>query len=150
MKTTLSMILVCALAVIPAAANSNAPVSEQIQSEARELRVMANDVANTLKQKRADVGAVEAKLDQFVQRASEINRLIGEMESSGLTLDGRRQQEFDRLKTLALTLNIFVDNKKDLIAGGVDASQREQLRSHAVGVATRADLIEKTVRKITN
>jgi hypothetical protein len=150
MKTTLSMLLVCALAVIPAMANSNAPVSEQLKAEARELRVLANDVASTLKQKNADVGVVEAKLDQFVQHAGEINRLVAEMESSGLTLDARRQSEFERLKGLATTLNIFVDNKKELLAGGNAASQREQLRAHAVGVANRADLIEKTVTKITN
>jgi septal ring factor EnvC (AmiA/AmiB activator) len=150
MKTTLLTILVCALAVIPASANWNTQTAQQLSSEARELRTMANDVAAQLKSKQADIAAVEARLEQFTQRAGEINRLVDEMAQSGLTLDARQQREFDRLKMLASLLNVFVDNKKQLIESGNAASQRELLRAHAVGVAARADLIEKTVRKINN
>lgn len=148
MKTTLSMILVCALAVLPASANASNPSAQQLTTEARQLKAVANEVANQLKAKRADLSVAESRMELFAQRANEISRLIGEIENSGLALDARRQQELDRLKKLSVTLNLFVENKKQLIEGGNAAAHREQLRSHAVGVATRADLIEKSVRKL--
>jgi chromosome segregation ATPase len=148
MKTTLLMTLVCALAVVPAGANSNATVSQQLSTEARELKTLANDVAAQLKNKRADIAVAQSRLPEFTQKANEISRLIGEIEGSGLTLDSRRQQELDRLKKLSLTLNLFVENKKQMLDSGGATAQRNLLRSHAVGVATRADLIGKSVRKL--
>lgn len=148
MKTTLLMTLVCALALLPAGANANNASAQQLTSEARQLKAVANEVANQLKAKRADLSVAESRIELFTQRANEITRLIGEIENSGLTLDVRRQQELDRLKKLSLTLNLFVENKKQLLEAGNAAANRNQLRSHAVGVATRADLIEKSVRKL--
>lgn len=148
MKTTLLMTLVCALAVIPVSANSNAPVPQQLSAQARELKAVANDIAAQLKNKRADLSVAESRLEQFTQRASEISRLVAELEQGGLTLDARRQQEFARLKNLAATLNLFVENKKQLMESGNAEAQRTAIRAQAVGVATRADLIEKTVRKL--
>lgn len=148
MKTTLSMILVCALALIPASANSNAPLAGQLTSEARELRVIADDLAKQLKNRRADVSIAESRLDEFVRKSSEISRLVAELDQSGLTLDARQQREFDRLRNLASLLDLFIGNKKDLLERGNAAQQRELLRAHSVGVATRAEMIEKTVRKL--
>lgn len=148
MKTTLLMTLVCALAVIPAVANAADPTAQQLATEARQLKAVANEVATQLKAKRADVTVAESRMDQFSSRANEITRLINEIEKSGLSLDARRQQELDRLKNLSVTLNLFVENKKQILEGGNAAALREQLRAHAVGVATRADLIEKSVRKL--
>lgn len=148
MKTTLLMTLVCALAVVPAVANAADPTAQQLATEARQLKAVANEVATQLKAKRADVTVAESRMDQFSSRANEITRLINEIEKSGLSLDARRQQELDRLKNLSVTLNLFVENKKQILEGGNAAALREQLRAHAVGVATRADLIEKSVRKL--
>jgi septal ring factor EnvC (AmiA/AmiB activator) len=150
MKTTLSMMLVCLLAAMPGSANINAPLAEQLTNEARELRVIANDVAKQLKPRNADVTVVESKMEQFAQRAGEISRLVAEIEQSGPSLDERRTREFDRLKVLATTLNVFVDNKKTLMESGNAAQQREMIRAHSVGVAARADMIEKSVRKLSN
>jgi ABC-type transporter Mla subunit MlaD len=148
MKTTLSMILVCALAVIPGIANANTTLAGQLTSEARELRAMADDLAKQLKNRRADVSIVGSRLDEFVRKSGEIRRLVAELDQSGLTLDASRQREFDRLKNLAATLDLFVTNKKELAEGGQAAQNREMLRAHTVGVATRAEMIEKTVRKL--
>lgn len=148
MKTTLLMTLVCALAIIPASANSNAPLVAQLTTEARELTVKAETLAKQLKQKNADISSARDQVGEFTRRVSEINRLVTEIESSGLTLDGRRAQEFERLKSLASMLNLFVDNKQQLLESGDAGRQRELLRSHIVGIATRADLINKTVRKL--
>lgn len=148
MKTTLLMTLVCALAVVPAVANAADPTAQQLATEARQLKAVANEVATQLKAKRADVTVAESRMDQFSSRANEITRLINEIEKSGLSLDARRQQELDRLKNLSVTLNLFVENKKQILESGNAAALREQLRAHAVGVATRADLIEKSVRKL--
>ncbi len=148
MKTTLSMMLVCALALIPGSANANTALAGQLSSEARELRVMADDLAKQLKNRRADVSIVESRLDEFVRKSGEISRLVAELDQSGLMLDARRQREFDRLKALASTLDLFIVNKKGLVEGGQAAQQREMLRAHTVGVATRAEMIEKTVRKL--
>lgn len=148
MKTTLSMILVCALAVIPGSANANTTLAGQLTSEARELRAMADDLAKQLKNRRADVSIVGSRLDEFVRKSGEIRRLVAELDQSGLTLNASRQREFDRLKNLAATLDLFVTNKKELAEGGQAAQNREMLRAHTVGVATRAEMIEKTVRKL--
>lgn len=148
MKTTLSMILVCALAVIPGIANANTTLAGQLTSEARELRAMADDLAKQLKNRRADVSIVGSRLDEFVRKSGEIRRLVAELDQSGLTLDASRQREFDRLKNLAATLDLFVTNKKELAEGGQAAQNRGMLRAHTVGVATRAEMIEKTVRKL--
>jgi septal ring factor EnvC (AmiA/AmiB activator) len=148
MKTTLLMTLVCALAIIPASANPNATLASQLTTEARELASQAGTLAKQLKQKNADISPAREQVGEFTRRAGEINRLVGEIESSGLALAGRRAQEFDRLKSLASLLNLFVGNKQQLIESGDAARQRELLRSHIVGIATRADLIDRTVRKL--
>ena len=148
MKTTLLMTLVCALAILPASANSNAPLASQLTTEARELAVKAETLAKQLKQKNANISSAQDQVGEFTRRAGEINRLVGEIESSGVALDGRRAQEFERLKSLASLLNLFVGNKQQLIESGDAARQRELLRAHVVGIATRADLIDKSVRKL--
>lgn len=148
MKTTLLMTLVCALAIIPASANPNAPLASQLTTEARELAVKAETLAKQLKQKNANISSAQDQVGEFTRSAGEINRLVGEIESSGVALDGRRAQEFERLKSLASLLNLFVGNKQQLIESGDAARQRELLRAHVVGIATRADLIDKSVRKL--
>jgi septal ring factor EnvC (AmiA/AmiB activator) len=148
MKSTLLMTLVCALAIIPASASSNAPMASQITTEARELAVKAESLAKQLKQKNADVSSAQAQIEEFTRHASEISRLVAAIEAGGQTLDSRRAQEFERLKSLASVLSVFVGNKQQLLDGGDAGSQRELLRAHIVGIAVRADLIDKSVRKL--
>lgn len=148
MRIILLAIVVCALAVIPAAANSNALVSQQLSTEARELKTLASHVAGQLKDKDADPAVASSRMEQITQRATEITRLIGLIDTSGLTLGASRQRELERLKMLSVTLNVYVENKRRLLETGGPAAQRSRVRSHAVGVATRADMIEKTVRKL--
>jgi len=43
---------------------------------------------------------------------------------------------------------VFIENKKQMLASVTSPRDREQVRYQAIGVAQRAEMIEKTISKL--
>jgi homoserine dehydrogenase len=120
-------------------------VLKQLSSEAAEARKSASEIATVARDKRADLSVVNERLADVEQRAARIKELVAQLENSpDLNL---APAEMDRLKQLAELMNIFLENKKAVATDGLSAADRTALRNHALSVATRAEMIEKTVSK---
>ena len=49
---------------------------------------------------------------------------------------------------MAEILNVFVENKKQMLASVTSPKDRDSVRYQAIGVAQRAELIEKTIARL--
>lgn len=131
--------------VVPAA-TSSLPLSARIASEARLAHKQASDLVDTLKQKNAQVTAVHEPLAAIEKNMTEINRLVAELDATRATMSPKQIVELDRIQLLSKTMQVFVDNKKEMSSGG--AGNRESLRMQAQAVRLRAAGIEKSALKI--
>jgi hypothetical protein len=137
-----------AFAVDPAvpATASNQPLSAQIASEARSAHKQASDLIATLKQKNAQVTGVNEPVAAIERNLSEINRLVAELDATRATMSPKQIVELDRIQVLTKTMQVFVDNKKEMSASG--SGNRESLRAQTKAVRERAAIIEKSALKI--
>ena len=51
-------------------------------------------------------------------------------------------------RKLAEVMDVFVDNKKTMVADGASSEERNALRMQSLGTAKRAELIEKNVLRM--
>jgi hypothetical protein len=125
---------------------SNQPLNAQIASEARSAHKLASNVVETLKQKNASLDSVHESVSSIEKNVAEINRLVAELESGRSAMNAKQLAELDRLKTLSQTMEVFFNNKKQLAEAGPE--NRQSVRSQAIAVRQRAELIEKAALKI--
>lgn len=154
MRTTLS-VLTLALgttmlfgADVNAGASTPKDTAAKLLSESRAARQTATQLAYQLKQKNADLSKVGDHIASVEENATKIQDLVKELEASGATLSQRQRATLDNTRQLAELMKVFLDNKKTMIADGASPAEREMLRAQAVGVAKRAELIEKNVSKM--
>jgi hypothetical protein len=122
--------------------------SQQIAAEAAEAKRFASEIATVAKDKKADLSQVAARIGEVEQRAAKIHELVAQLDATKGELNAAQQAEVGRLKDLAALLQVFLTNKKDMAAEGIDASERTALRNHALSVAVRADMIQKSAAKL--
>lgn len=144
------LVAVAGMAAEPASTNGTAAKTyvQQIASEAAEARKSAQEIAAAAKDKKADLSQVSGRIADVEQRVARINELVNQLETSRGEWNSVQQADVDRLKELATLLQIFLNNKKDVASQGIGAADRTSLRNQALGVATRADLIQKTAAKL--
>lgn len=154
MRTTLS-VLTLALgtsmlfgADVNAGASTPKNTAEKLLTESRAARQTATQLADQLKRKNADLSKVSEHVASVEQNAAKINGLLAELENSGASFNSRQRETLDHTKKLAELMNVFLDVKKSMVADGASAAEREMIRSQALGVAKRAELIEKNVSKM--
>lgn len=155
MKLTLnSMILglFAAAGMLANDATSNAvspkQTAEQLLTAATATRTAALDLMNQLKGKKADTSKVSEDVATIEKSAASIHTLLEQLESKKSELNSKQQAELPKAKQLADLLHLFLGQKKDLAADGVSAAERERIRSNAQMVARRAELLEKSVRRM--
>jgi hypothetical protein len=124
------------------------PATRELLSESQLVKKMATDLASSLKRKNADLSTAKQTSDEIVQRSAQIRKLIGELEQQSTSMNSGQIAELNRLKELGVLLQVFVSNKSQVLESGATEAQRESLRANALGVATRAQLIEKSVTKL--
>ena len=124
------------------------PATGELLSESQLVRKMATDLANSLKRKNADLSAARQTSTEIAQRSAQIQKLIGELEQQSTSMNSSQIAELNRLKELGTLLQVFVSNKSQVLESGATEAQRESLRANALGVATRAQMIEKSVSKL--
>lgn len=142
--------ILCAAGLLAAQVNAPANLKEtkdKLLAESRTAREMALQIANQLR-KSADASGVRDQIATLEQHAAAIRQLVGELESSAATLTAKQRQQIETARKVAEILNVFIENKKAMLASVASPEDRENIRYQAIGVAQRAEMIEKTVAKL--
>ncbi|MGB9610680.1 MAG: hypothetical protein ACPL7M_06880 [Bryobacteraceae bacterium] len=146
----LATAMLCAATLLAADADSKAALKDTAQkliTESRTTREMAMQIAEQLR-KSADTGAVRDQIATLEQHAASIRQLIADLESKGTELTAKQRQQLETARKVAEILNVFIENKKQMLASVTSPRDREQVRYQAIGVAQRAEMIEKTISKL--
>ncbi len=142
--------MLCAAALLAADADEKANLKDMAQkliTESRATREMAMQIADQLR-KSSDTAPVRDQIPVLEQHASSIRQLIGELESKGTTLTSRQRQQLETARKVAEILNVFIENKKQMLASVSSPRDRDNVRFQAIGVAQRAEMIEKTISRL--
>lgn len=142
--------MLCAAALLAADTDSQASLKDMAQkliTESRATREMAMQIAEQLR-KTADTAAVRDQIPVLEQHAASIRQLINELESKGTTLTSRQRQQLETARKVAEILNVFIETKKQMLASVTSPRERDTVRYQAIGVAQRAEIIEKTISKL--
>lgn len=143
-----------ALAVLASAADpndanvSNKPVIEQLREESRTAKKNATELAVMLKSKKADLGKAAEQISAVEKSHEAIRNLMSQLEAETGNWNASKKASFEQARTVADVMAVFVDNKKNIAQGGIDAEERERLRLNAVGAAKRAELLETVLSKL--
>ncbi len=156
MMKTMTLLTTAALALaLPAlAADPNnagttpKPVLDQLREESRVAKKTATDLAMSLKSRKADLSQAAEKVSAVEKSYEAIKELLDRLESESAQWDERRKASLEQARKVADVMSVFVDNKKNITGNGLDAAERERLRMNAIGVAQRAELLEKTLSRI--
>jgi RecA/RadA recombinase len=146
----LGLALLCATTLLVADADSKAALKDTAQkliTESRTTREMAMQIAEQLR-KSADTGAIRDQIATLEQHAASIRQLITDLESKGSDLTAKQRQQLETARKVAEILNVFIENKKQMLASVTSPRDREQVRYQAIGVAQRAEMIEKTISRL--
>lgn len=146
----LATAMLCAATLLAADADSKAALKDTAQKlimESRTTREMAMQIAEQLRRS-ADTGAIRDQIATLEQHAASIRQLIADLESKGNELTARQRQQLETARKVAEILNVFIENKKQMLASVTSPREREQVRYQAIGVAQRAEMIEKTISKL--
>jgi len=130
------------------AATPSRPVLEQLREESRAAKKTATDLAISLKSKNADLSKAAEQISAVEKSHETIQELLSRLEPESAQWDARRKASLDQARKVAEVMSVFVDNKKNIAGSGLEAADRERLRLNAIGVAQRAELLEKTLSKI--
>jgi hypothetical protein len=142
--------MLCAAALLAADTDSQASLKDMAQkliTESRTTREMAMQIAEQLR-KTSDTAAVRDQIPVLEQHAASIRDLINELESKGTALTSRQRQQLETARKVAEILNVFIENKKQMLASVTSPRDRDTVRYQAIGVAQRAEMIEKTISKL--
>jgi RecA/RadA recombinase len=146
----LGLALLCATTLLVADADSKAALKDTAQkliTESRTTREMAMQIAEQLR-KSADTGAIRDQIATLEQHAASIRQLIADLESKGSDLTAKQRQQLETARKVAEILNVFIENKKQMLASVTSPRDRDQVRYQAIGVAQRAEMIEKTISRL--
>ncbi len=142
--------MLCSLALLAADADSKAGLKDMAQkliTESRTTREMAMQIAEQLR-KTADTAAVRDQIPVLEEHAASIRQLISDLESQGMALTDRQRRQLETARKVAEILNVFIENKKQMLDAVSSSRDRDTLRYQAIGVAQRAEIIEKTIAKL--
>lgn len=142
--------LLCAAALLAADADEKAALKDMAQkliAESRTTRQMAMQIADQLRRS-ADTAPVREQIPVLEQHAASIQRLIGELESKGSTLTDKQRRDLETARKVAEILNVFIANKKQMLSAVSSPRDRDNVRFQAIGVAQRAEMIEKTISRL--
>jgi septal ring factor EnvC (AmiA/AmiB activator) len=147
--TTALALALPAMAVDPNnALNASKPVLDQLREESRAAKKTATDLAASLKSKKVDLSKAAEQITAVEKSHDAIQELLTRLESESSQWDAGRKESLEQARKVAEVMSVFVDNKKSIAGNGLEAAERERLRLNAIGVAQRAELLEKTLSRI--
>lgn len=138
-----------AMAVDPTSNDaSTKPAIEQLREESRAAKKTATDLAAMLKNKNADLSKAAEQVSAVDKSHETIKELMARLGAESAQWDERKKASFEQARQVADVMSVFVDNKKNIAQNGLEAADRERLRMNAIGVAQRAELLEKALSRL--
>jgi len=119
-----------------------------ISMHAQKVQRSAEEMSALLKSKAVDRTVLEQRMEAVHQDVSRLKDLVATIEASGLELTPSQQLNWQKLKTKVELLQVFANNKKELLERGDLQKSRSLLRAHADGIAKRAALLQQTAAKL--
>lgn len=155
MLTLKQLALSCAAATFASAsllAEPSAPARsaaiDEIVSHASKVRTTASEAAQHLKNRNADFAKVKDLVSTLDQDAEALKAKVAEFEAANTNLPERDLRELERLRSVATILNVFVDNKLEILKSDDLNRQRTLLRAKADGIVKRADMILQSASRL--
>lgn len=146
---TLVALTIAAFAAVPVMAFNDGTgphaVYDDIARNAATVQSEAREISQMLKGKSYDIGVVKQKLAAMEEHAAKVHQSLAQLQPSD---DWSQEQraEFDRLKSVAELMNIFIEDKRSNLEG--DRAERKMLRAKADGIAIRAELVQKSALRL--
>lgn len=148
-KTLTAMTMV--LAAMTATASEPAPATSSplrdLMSEARAFEVQAREASQILKNKKFDVPALQQALEKKGETLSRLQGLATAYEASASQLTPAQQKDWETVKERIKLLEIFHATKNELTAKDPNKNRR-LLRTHAQGLALRAEALQKSLQRM--
>jgi hypothetical protein len=119
-----------------------------VSAHAQKVQRTAEEMSTLLKSKAVDRTVLEQRMEAVHQDVSRLKDLVATIEGSGLELTPAQQLNWQKLKTKVELLQVFANNKKDLLERGDLQKSRSFLRAHADGIAKRAAMLQQTAAKL--
>ena len=143
----LAMLALGSLLSVTAFANNNLNMSTtlaDVTTHAQKLQRTAEEMKTMLKSKAVDRAVLEQRMDAVHQDVAKLKDLVASVEATGMQFTPAQQIAWDKLKTKVQLLEVFANNKKNLLESGDVNKSRTFLRAHADGIAKRAAMLQQT------
>ena len=143
MKTVTTILT--SLALTSGLAMADTKVFEGIISNAASIQRSADAISKDLKPKSADQNKLKADMEEM---GKTIATLKHEVESFDVeSLSGKQKTNWEMVKTKVQLIAMFHEQKTGMMEQDFDKN-REAIRYHAVGIAKRAEILQKSVRML--
>jgi DNA repair ATPase RecN len=133
-------------------AESNAPsrsaALDEIVSHASKVRTTASEAFQHLKNRNADYTKVKELVATLDRDAEALKAKVAEFEAANANLPERDLRELEKLRSVATIVNVFVDNKLEILKSNDLDRQRVLLRAKADGIVKRADMILQSASRL--
>lgn len=155
MLTLKNVAMSCAAAALASAsllaepgAPSRAAALDEITSHASKVRATASEAFQHLKNRNADFAKVKELAATLDQDAEALQAKVAQLEAASTNLPERDLRELERLRSVATIMNVFVDNKLEILKSDDLQRQRALLRAKADGIVKRADMILQSASRL--
>lgn len=121
---------------------------DEIVSQASKVRTTASEAVQHLKNRNADFAKVRELAATLDQDAEALKAKVAEFEAANANLPERDLRELEKLRSVATIMNVFVDNKLEILKSDDLSRQRNLLRAKADGIVKRADMILQSASRL--
>lgn len=128
----------------PAAWASNSDAYDRVTADAERVRIAAREVKQLLKDRDADLAAVQQHLDVLDTHAQSLKAALESVDATSLTV--AQHAALKRARSAADILLVVLANKSAILADAERAGQqRGLLRGKAEAIAKRAEIVGRQV-----
>ncbi len=145
MKNVRQLALTLALTASAAFANDHLT---KIADHARNLATDYRRMADTLKNKDFAPHELKQELQEAEAALSNVKTLLAEYSATGPNLNAAQQKDWQLTQDLVTLLDIFHGSKTELLSEANAQKKRSDIRAHALGLLTRATMLEATVKRL--
>lgn len=119
-----------------------------IAEEARKVQNEAQQVGQMLRAKSPDYSEVSTRLEAVERHNDALREMILQFEAKHPGLSQDKHAELERMKQTAAVKDIFIENKKGILAQDDRDKNRRLLRAKADGIAKRAEILQASALRM--
>lgn len=144
-----TLVVLAGLAVAASTAIADTAVFQTIATSAAAINRDAVSINQQLKAKTVSVESLRPRIDDLGKDIGTLRQAVDEFDQRRGSLTARQLDSWEKVKLKAQLLTIFYDNKVAALNAANPEKHRQSLRAHAMGIAERAALLEKTANGLS-